>query len=99
MGSWYSVKLLFQSTIDGRLLEQSLCEESIRILRGESDEQARARAEEIGRSAEHEYLNESGEVVRWNFVSVLELQDLSETELQDGMEVFSTLIRSDEKSE
>lgn len=97
MGTWYSAKLLFESTINGCIPEKSLCEESIRILQGENDQHARGRAEAIGRSAEHEYLNESAEVVKWTFVSVLELQDLSETDLHDGMEVFSALFHRDER--
>ena len=93
MASWYSAKLLFRSTIDGAAVAQPLCEESIRIVLAETDEAARVRAAEIGRLAEHEYVNESGELVRWSFVAVLDVQDLCVNELEDGAEVFSRLFR------
>jgi hypothetical protein len=93
MKTWFAAKLLFESRIDGALLEQPLCEESIRVLLCDTEAAARARAEEVGHGAEHEYVNEAGETVRWRFVSVLEVQDLGELALEDGTEVFSTLFR------
>jgi hypothetical protein len=93
VSTWYSAKLLFESAIDGEAREQPLCEESIRILLEENEESARAKAEAIGRGAEHEYQNDAGEIVSWRFVSVLEVQDLSAASLEDGTEVFSTLFR------
>ena len=75
------------------MLKPELCEESIRILRGSSPEEAQARASEVGRSAEHEYCNASGETVRWRFVTVLEIQDLGVEELVDGVEVYSRLFK------
>ena len=93
MANWYSAKLLFRSTVDGATMAEPLCEESVRILRAETEEAAVARAAEIGRSAEHEYVNERGEVVGWWFAEVLEVQDLCINELQDGAEVFSRLFR------
>lgn len=91
--SWYGAKILFESTIDGELQTSALCEESIRILLADDDESARERAEDIGRATEHEYKNEAGETVGWRFVTVIEVQELSEAELQSGTEVFSTLFR------
>jgi hypothetical protein len=93
VSSWFSVKLLFESVIDGKAQEQPLCEESIRVLLEENEESARTKAEAIGRGAEHEYQNDAGETVSWRFVSVLEVQDLSAASLEDGTEVFSTLFR------
>jgi hypothetical protein len=99
MKTWYAARVRFESTVGDGPNPRPLYEESIRIILGESIEDATARAEAIGRAAEHEYPNEAGEVVRWVFASVLEVQDLCESELQDGMEVFSTLFRGDEGQE
>lgn len=38
------------------------------------------------------YENEDGETVEWQFLRVLEVQDLCEEELEDGTEVFSRLF-------
>jgi hypothetical protein len=63
------------------------------ILADGADE-AEERAEDVGKSAEHEYVNELGQTVRRVFVSVLEVQDLGEQELEDGVEVFSRHFRA-----
>ena len=91
--TWYSAKLLFESEVDGEN-DQPLREESIRVLLSESEAEARAKAAEVGTEAEHEYLNEQGQKVRWRFVAVLEVQDLCADALTDGMEVFSVLFRT-----
>lgn len=84
--------------MDGSPGDDPLREESIRILLSDGDEAAWIRAKEIGRAAEHEYVNEAGEMIRWNFVEVLEVQDLCESNLTDGMEVFSRLFHKGDRS-
>ncbi len=93
MKSWHAAKILFEARVDGRSSADALREESIRVFLSEGLDRARHRAEELGRGAEHEYKNEYGELVRWTFVSVLDVQDLCAFELQDGAEVFSVLFR------
>src|SRR5260221_13808099 len=95
MNTWYAAKLLFESSVDDGSNESPLLEESIRVLQADSVETAQTKALEIGSAAEHSYLNELGQSVRWAFVSLLELQDLRETELADGTEIFSRLYRRD----
>ena len=97
MTNWYSANLLFRANVDDDSGAQPLCEESLRVLIADSDEDARTRAEQIGRAAQHSYLNDAGKEVQWVFVSVLELQDLCESALLDGMEVFSRLYREKEE--
>lgn len=87
---WFAAKLLFESSVpdeEGRLLQ----EESIRLIQAVDEAEARSKASRVGSSEQHEYLNHLGETVAWHFVSVLEVQDLGEDNLTDGMEVFSTL--------
>lgn len=92
MKTWYAAKLLFASTINGEKRQPALCEESIRVLLAETEDDALARAQELGKAGEHDYPNEDGETVNWHFVSVIEVQDLTERELHDGAEVFSRLF-------
>ena len=87
---WFAAKLLFESSVpneDGRLLQ----EESIRLIQASDEADARSRACQLGNSEQHQYRNDLGETVAWQFVSVLEIQDLCEESLSDGTEVFSTL--------
>lgn len=91
--NWYAAKLLFKSEIDGSCDEEHLWEESIRILTAESEDEARASALKVGKTAEHSYLNEKQETVYWRFCEVQEIQDLCVNELTQGTEVFSRLFR------
>jgi hypothetical protein len=93
MKSWHAAKILFEARVADRASADALREESIRVFLSDGLDLARHRAEELGRAAEHEYQNEYGELVRWTFVTVLEVQDLCAFELQDGAEVFSVLSR------
>jgi hypothetical protein len=51
------------------------------------------RAAEIGAQGQHEYLNGDGQTVRWHFRGVLEIQELCETKITHGVEVFSRIFR------
>ena len=91
---WYGVKLLFESSIpheDHRILQ----EESIRLIEANDESEARSKANILGTSEQHEYENPYGETVRWRFVSILEIQDLCEATVFDGMEVFSFMKWND----
>ena len=96
MKTWFAVRLLFRSRIDGKEIESPLCEESIRLVQASNEDEALSRAATLGQAEEHEYTNEAGETVSWKFDAVLEVQDLCESELREGMEVFSRLFRDSE---
>ena len=68
-----------------------MIEESLRVVRASSEDEARAKAREVGVENAASYENETGERVEWSFVEVLEIQDLDEESLVDGVEVYSRL--------
>jgi hypothetical protein len=87
---WFGAKLLFESS-NRHEGNRVLQEESIRLLQADNEEQAHSKAGQLGISEQHEYQNEQGETVAWRFVALLEVQDLCERDVYDGMEVFSTM--------
>lgn len=89
--TWYSARILYETEIDGRPDVDGIREESIRVLRAESAEAALSKARKIGRLNETTYQNHAGENVTWRFRRVLEVQDLCEHALREGVEVFSVL--------
>lgn len=93
MKSWYAAKLLFEAKVEDNDSRDVLCEESIRLIEADDEEDAQRRAEEVGAQAQHEYLNDEGHSVRWRFMRVLEIQDLCESQVTHGMEVFSKMFR------
>ena len=87
---WFAARILFESSVkesDERVLQ----EESIRLIQAENEAQAHAKAAALGLLEEHQYPNEQGETVNWKYVEILEIQDLCEANVFDGMEVFSRL--------
>lgn len=88
---WYSAKLVYFSEVGKTPDDQRLQEESIRLIRADSEAAARATAEALGERERVEYSNHLGEPVRWRFQGVHEIQDLCETELFDGVEVYSRM--------
>jgi hypothetical protein len=89
--SWYSARLLFEADVEDDTPGDVLAEGSIRLIEAKDEEDALAQAETIGIEARHAYLDDDGHAVAWVFKGVLEVQDLCETVVQSGMEVFSML--------
>jgi len=91
--SWYSVRVIYKSTIDGVETSDSLKEESVRVFSASTDDEARTKRETVARSGEHSYKNEKGEIVQWLVDTIDDAQDLCEENLSDGTEVYSRLFR------
>ena len=91
--TWYSIRLLFVSEIQGQPERDRLCEESVIVVHEVDEISARRTAERLGVAMQHAYLNEQGESVEWRFVRILEIQDLCEDRLESGTEVWSRLFR------
>jgi len=89
---WYSASLLFQAVHDSPR-KDPVWEESIVLVEATSENEARRRAEEIGRSSETGYRTRSGHLV-WRFDRV-ERMFLVEA-VGDGREVFSRFLRDSE---
>ncbi len=88
---WYSAKILMVSreTSSGEI---GLYEETIHLMVGKDIAEVQEKAAALGLRLQHSYYNESGREVAWRFEAVLEVYDLCEAELHDGVEVFSTLF-------
>ena len=87
---WFSARVLFESQVGPRG-DSALQEESFRLIQARDELEAKAKAMRLGETEQHEYTNDAGETVKWRFVEVLEIQDLCEQEIYDGMEVFSLM--------
>ena len=92
---WYSAALLFESVHPDPTPGQSerLYEESIRLIQAGSEDDARTKAEYLGREGEHTYKTASGEKVEWRFVKVMDMHEILVDNLEDGTEIFSRFHR------
>ncbi len=92
---WFSVKVLFESvhsdaeSMDDR---EKLFEESIIVLQANSADQAQERAKQHADQMQHGYRVLSGDWVEWQFVRVLDVFELIEDRVTDGVEVYARFI-------
>ncbi|HTN89588.1 MAG TPA: DUF4288 domain-containing protein [Sorangium sp.] len=93
MSGWYSVCMLFESEVDDQPSEETLCEESVRLIKADDVDTAKAVADSLGAELGHAYSNPDGKTVRWVFKGIVDLQDLCESDIVSGAEVFSRMFK------
>lgn len=89
---WYAIEALFRCNVQEEN-NNILYEKKIFLakLNDESDDVSQ-KAEENAILLESKYKNSEGNDVYWQFVKIIEIQDLNEKEIYDGIEVFSKLV-------
>jgi hypothetical protein len=91
---WYAASLLFKSSRK-RSEEPPLWEESIRLIQASSDQDAKVKAERLGKDSEVSF-EADGETVTWRFERIERLFSVEEELGKDGIEVFSRHLRDSE---
>lgn len=83
-----------------------MCDEQIRILRAPDEDAAFKKALQLGKDQEHSYENSEGEVIKWEFIGMENVEELVGDSVEDGTEIRSrifehhdprTIIREKEK--
>jgi uncharacterized protein DUF4288 len=87
---WYAAVLVFRGTTGPDSGDERIAERQLRLIRASGADGAYERALQLGHEAEHEYMNDAGEKVRWRFVGLAELSEITDAELRDGSEVLSS---------
>lgn len=89
---WYSVSVLLKAVAVNRSNKTMLWEEIILLLEAETDEDAVALAEPMGRMREHGYVSAEGDTIHWRFQQVLSVCEIG-NDLDSGKELFSRYLR------
>src|SRR5207342_3975575 len=84
--SWYLSKIVFRIVV-GEGDHKPQFDEQLRIIAACNEGQAFEKAQELGRREEDSFLNKRQELVRWEFINIVELYKM--TELIDGAEMYS----------
>jgi hypothetical protein len=92
---WYAAVLILKGVAGPGWADERLTERQLRLVRATDPDAAYERALQLGRDAEHEYKNEAGERVHWQFLGLAELAEIDDAELRDGSEVLSTYSSKD----
>jgi hypothetical protein len=92
--TWFSVKLLYKSEISSEFNEYGTdtYEESIILIKARTKEEAILSAKSKGNAEELSYRNVNNEEVRWKFIKVVDVFEITEETLMAGTEVFSRFI-------
>lgn len=90
---WFSVSTLMRGMRQNNPEAALLFEEGLMLIKATSEEEAKAKAEKRCiklYKTKHKIVN--GETVKWEFVKIIEVSDLCEKKLYDGIEVYTRLF-------
>ena len=91
--TWFTARLLFKAEIKGRRPRKiHTFEESVLLVSGTNEREAMEKAKKLAWDKQHTYQNLYKEQVSWKFVKLLELQEILDGELGDGVEVYSNFF-------
>jgi hypothetical protein len=88
MASWYSARLLFEEILVDVPDAKVLFEESVVVFRLKKSESLQEKLTALAKEGEHEYEAMAGNMVRWEFREVLEVQEILDTRIREGTEVY-----------
>ena len=90
--AWFAATIIFASAVGGKRGLRPLCEERVVLFRIGSVGEATAAAERHARSEEHSYRNSAGDEVKWTFVAIEKVEDVT-PRMAEGWEVGSRYSR------
>ena len=95
---WYSASLFFEGAHQVSPRVPSTWEEVIVLIEADDEAQAYQRADEVGRSREHEYLVSEPvqHRLRWRFVKTERVQEIEGGIPGNGVALFSRVLRKGE---
>jgi len=83
--NWYTAKIVFR-IISGEGNHEPQFDEQLRLISADSDKQAFEKAHKLGLICQDSFMNNQKQPVRWEFIDVPEINQLSE--LGDGTELY-----------
>ena len=90
--NWYLSKLVFR-IICGEGVHRPQFDEQLRLIEAKNENEAFAKAIEIGEQEQDEFYNQQHKLVQWKFINIAELYKLSG--LLDGAELYSRIQEPD----
>jgi hypothetical protein len=91
--NWYIVKLVFSITAENQLHAPQF-DEQLRLIAGNSKEEAFMKARILGLGEEDAFFNDRQNRVTWEFINVAEVIPVQK--LEDGSEIYSNIYEPEE---
>jgi len=92
---WWCATILMCSTVRDEEAGLLVCDEQIRVIKAVDFDAAFERAISVGKDQEHSYENMYGQVVKWEFLGLRELKEISDETIGDGTEITSKILKVD----
>jgi|GEM_PF-1292584 len=93
---WFSALVIQEATHPEEQNQSPLFEADVILINAVTEDEARKKAEEIGKSSQHEYLNAYGHRVAWVFKEVLDIKEVDAERIGDGTEVYYVFLNREE---
>jgi len=90
---WWCVTLIVCSSVKDDETGMYLCDEQIHLVKAVDSKSAYLKAMQIGREQEHSYESIDGHQVTWKFIGLQGLEEISDTDIVDGVEIRSKLMK------
>lgn len=84
---WWSVTATYKALHLEKPRRRNLWERTTFLIRAAGEAEARAVAQEVAKSKEHDYPVKPGDTVRWTLCEVEDVKELIDQKVQTGMEV------------
>jgi hypothetical protein len=86
---WYTAKCSYTSVLDcDEPPSERVHEYRYFLIRGSDEENAMARAQKLAVSKQHSYRNELGATVSWRLNEVVDVKEIFDFELKEGLELY-----------
>jgi hypothetical protein len=92
---WYLAVLVVASRVDDGQEQSRLTEFQYKLISAADPEAAYRRALQLGAEETHDYENDEGHRVYWEFAGLHDLHEIESEHLGDGVEVYYQMDRSD----
>jgi len=92
---FYSASLFYRGVARRRHEDEHLWEDRIVLIEASSDGDALAKAKEIGKRGEHDYVSATDDHISWLFVGVERVFEIGDA-VSPGGELFSRFLRASE---
>ncbi len=92
---WFLAALVVSSRVDDGGDRAPLIDLQYKLIQAIDAEAAYRRAVELGAEEAHDYENDAGVRVHWEFAGLNDLHEIEVGHLRDGVEVYSQMERSD----
>lgn len=93
---WYVVTLLMRCDVGRDSIGPWTCDEQIKLIRATNPETAYAKSIRVCEGENQSYLNSDGETVYWTCIGLVNLEELFDERIQDGVEIRSRIFQHDD---